>query len=181
MKKGFVASSSCSGRPRWTQRLREIEASRNWVEGAHGVQGRSILLGPGAETSGLLVMVDKSLYHSEPRFTHLYNRCDNEPLTAARCGRGCEARGGRPGTREELEGQRCPASSPGSSVQMAGEWDAGGIPGAALAPGRSKQVAPGARASLPWTPSRFRYLGHHLRPPGAPQTLAHRGQDKALL
>lgn len=30
---------------------------------------------------------------------------------------------------------------------------AGGIPGAALAPGRSKQVAPGARASLPWTPS----------------------------
>lgn len=123
MKKDFVASSSCSGRPRWTQRLREIEASRNWVEGAHGVQGRSILLGPGAETSGLLVMVDKSLYHSEPRFTHLYNRCDNEPLTAARCGRGCEACGGRPGTREELEGQRCPASSPGSSVQMAGEWD----------------------------------------------------------
>lgn len=66
-------------------------------------------------------MVDKSLYHLEPRFTHLYNRCDNEPLTAARCGRGCEACGGRPGTREELEGQRCPASSPGSSVQMAGD------------------------------------------------------------
>lgn len=37
-----------------------------------------------AETSAVLVIVDKSLYHSEPQFTHLYNRCENEPPTEAR-------------------------------------------------------------------------------------------------
>lgn len=36
-----------------------------------------------AETSGVLVIVDKSLYHSEPRFTHLYKGCENEPLAEA--------------------------------------------------------------------------------------------------